>query len=144
MSGVFIDSTLFLKVLEGDSRAKETFLKLYEKEKLYRNAVVFSEVLFVWLKLSTGKKSYELRKFPELVRSSLLDFQKVRSFIDLAHSLPLTEEIEDLASEFIFHYGLLPNDALIAATCKHYGINKIATFDDDFKRLDFLEIVDIR
>jgi hypothetical protein len=34
-----------------------------------------------------------------------------------------------------------PNDALIAATCKHYGIRKIATFDEDFKRVDFLEIV---
>ncbi|MEM3505980.1 MAG: PIN domain-containing protein [Archaeoglobaceae archaeon] len=34
-------------------------------------------------------------------------------------------------------YGLLPNDALIAATCKHYGIRKIATFDRDFKRTDF-------
>ena len=38
-------------------------------------------------------------------------------------------------------YGLPPNDALIAATCKHYGINKIATFDPDFKRVDFLEII---
>jgi predicted DNA-binding antitoxin AbrB/MazE fold protein len=28
-----------------------------------------------------------------------------------------------------------PNDALIAATCKHYGKNKIATFDPDFERL---------
>jgi hypothetical protein len=39
-------------------------------------------------------------------------------------------------------YGLLPNDALIAAACKHYGIRKIATFDPDFKRLDFLEVID--
>ncbi len=38
-------------------------------------------------------------------------------------------------------YGLLPNDALIAAICKHYGINKIAIFDPDFKRVDFLEIL---
>jgi len=38
-------------------------------------------------------------------------------------------------------YGFLPNDAIIVATCKYYGIGKIATFDDDFKRVDFLEIV---
>ncbi|MGB7531849.1 MAG: PIN domain-containing protein [Halobacteriota archaeon] len=38
-------------------------------------------------------------------------------------------------------YGLLPNDALIAATCKQYGIAKIATFDADFERVDFLEVV---
>ena len=30
---------------------------------------------------------------------------------------------------------------LIAATCKHYGINKIATFDPDFKGVDFLEVI---
>ena len=40
-------------------------------------------------------------------------------------------------------YDLLPNDALIAATCRHYGIKKIATFDEDFERVDFLEIVQI-
>ncbi len=40
-------------------------------------------------------------------------------------------------------YGLLPNDALIVATCKYYGIKKIATFDEDFKRVDFLEVVEL-
>ncbi|WP_457590311.1 PIN domain-containing protein [Geoglobus sp.] len=45
--------------------------------------------------------------------------------------------------EVLEKYDLLPNDALIAATCKHYGIKKIATFDEDFKRVDFLEIVQI-
>ncbi|MGB7532449.1 MAG: PIN domain-containing protein [Halobacteriota archaeon] len=46
--------------------------------------------------------------------------------------------------EFILlmrEYNLLPNDALIAATCKHHGIRIIATFDPDFKRVDFLEII---
>ena len=38
-------------------------------------------------------------------------------------------------------YRLLPNDAVIAATCNHYGITNIITFDEDFKRVDFLEIV---
>ena len=40
-------------------------------------------------------------------------------------------------------FKLLPNDALIVATCKHYGIKKIATFDEDFRRVDFLELVDV-
>ena len=37
-------------------------------------------------------------------------------------------------------YKLLPNDALIAATCKHLNIKRIATFDSDFDRVDFLEV----
>jgi len=41
-------------------------------------------------------------------------------------------------------YKLLPNDALIAATCRHYGIKKIATFDEDFKRVGFLEVVEAK
>ena len=45
--------------------------------------------------------------------------------------------------EILENYNLLPNDALIAATCKHHGIKKIATFDEDFKRVDFLEVVKI-
>jgi len=46
--------------------------------------------------------------------------------------------------ELMRNYKLLPNDALIAATCKHYGIKKIATFDEDFKRVEFLEVVEVK
>ncbi len=38
-------------------------------------------------------------------------------------------------------YRLLPADAVIAANCKDNGITKIATFDSDFKRVDFLEVI---
>lgn len=39
-----------------------------------------------------------------------------------------------------FH--LLPNDALIAATCRFHKIKRIASFDEDFKKVDSLEIFD--
>ena len=38
-----------------------------------------------------------------------------------------------------FH--LLPADALIALTCKYYGINTILTFDGDFKRVLWLKVI---
>ncbi len=50
--------------------------------------------------------------------------------------------MEDVV-EIIQKYGLLPNDALIVATCKYYGIKKIATFDEDFKRVDFLDVIEL-
>ncbi|WP_457752675.1 PIN domain-containing protein [Thermococcus sp.] len=37
-------------------------------------------------------------------------------------------------------YHLLPNDALITATCEFYEIEHIATFDDDFNRVGFLKV----
>jgi len=50
--------------------------------------------------------------------------------------------IEDFQS-IMEKYKLLPNDALIAATCKHYDITKISTFDEDFRKVDFLNIVEV-
>ena len=38
-------------------------------------------------------------------------------------------------------YKLLPNDAQIALTCKHYGIDTILTFDEDFKHVPWLKVV---
>jgi len=143
MNGVFVDSSVFLKILEGDLKAKKAFVSLYQTEKLYRNGIVYSEVIYVWIKLTTGRKSFELKKTPDSVKKTCSEIGNIKAFLDLAQSLPLTAEIEDLAEGIMQEYGILPNDALIAATCKYYGIKKIATFDDDFKRVDFLEVVEI-
>ena len=36
---------------------------------------------------------------------------------------------------------LLPGDAIIALTCKHYGVDTILTFDEDFKRVPWLKVI---
>ena len=36
---------------------------------------------------------------------------------------------------------MLPSNAIIVLTCKHYGIETIITFDDDFKRVPWLRVV---
>ena len=43
--------------------------------------------------------------------------------------------------QIIQDFKLLPNDAQIALTCRHYGINIILTFDEDFKRVPWLKVV---
>jgi predicted nucleic acid-binding protein len=53
------------------------------------------------------------------------------------------KKILRLSKRISFEIKLLPNDALIAAACKHHGIRKIATFDPDFKRVDFLEVIEL-
>ena len=84
-------------------------------------------MVYVWFRLSTGKKSFELKKLPEFVRSRSREMEKVEDFLNLAENLSINHKIEKTASGIIKQYGLLPNDALIAATCKHYGIKRIAT-----------------
>jgi len=106
--------------------------------KLYKNSLVSSEVIYIYLKAVTNKKSYVLKKNPEEI--TRINLNKIEELLDLAETLPMNKEIEDLSFEIIKKYGLLPNDALIAATCKHYGIRNIATFDRNFERIDFLKV----
>jgi predicted nucleic acid-binding protein len=61
--------------------------------------------------------------------------------IDLIEVLDLTKQIFSVSYLIIEKYGLFPNDALIAATCKHHGIKNIATFDSDFDSVDFLDVI---
>ena len=49
-------------------------------------------------------------------------------------------DLED-GEEVIAKYRLLPTDAQIAITCKHYNITTIATLDEDFKRIPWLKVV---
>ena len=57
--------------------------------------------------------------------------------IEIVHDTKDLKLIENVAKTC----HLMPNDAVIAATCKFYGIKKLATFDNDFNRVDFLESV---
>ena len=74
-------------------------------------------------------------------------YEFAKDFLERLHKLfELVTLIDDTKNAILVRnvaekYGLLPNDAVIAATCKHHGINKIATFDSDFKRVDFLETI---
>ncbi|MCK4732812.1 MAG: PIN domain-containing protein, partial [Methanophagales archaeon] len=76
-------------------------------------------------------------------------YEFAKDFLERLHKLfELVTLIDDTKNANLIRnvaekYRLLPNDALIATTCKHYGINKIATFDQDFERVDFLEIVEL-
>lgn len=70
-----------------------------------------------------------------------IELDDIAELLGRYRTLDIGEAVKSEAKEFITKYSLLPNDALIAATCKHHGIKKIATFDPDFKRVDFLEVI---
>ncbi len=74
-------------------------------------------------------------------RKAKVTIEKEKGIITLEDIKELNEEIVESSKELVKKYRLLPNDALIAASCEHYGRNKIATFDSDFKRVDFLEVI---
>jgi hypothetical protein len=104
--------------------------------------LVFSEVVFITVKLLTGKKAYELRRTPETVKEAAKTMTHHLQFLqEYFIELEVNSEVKELAVKVMEKYGLLPNDSRIAATCRYYGVNTILTFDEDFKRIPWLKVV---
>ncbi|MEM4291415.1 MAG: type II toxin-antitoxin system VapC family toxin [Archaeoglobaceae archaeon] len=152
MNEVFIDSSIIVAHCMVGNKSFERLLELY---KLCTSPNVIEEAFYKCLYLKTesieGKgEKYLLRD--DYIRKKkhyeeIVDYFNVliRELVE-AESLkvlPITDKIVLHSIEVSWEYSLLPNDALIAATCKHYGIRKIATFDEDFKRVDFLEVLEL-
>jgi len=140
MNGAFIDSNVFLKILEGDEEIYRQFLALSQKKQIYRNPIVGSEVVHVFIRLYTGKRPHEIKTNPDIITGIKTELQKVEKLIDLAQTIPITYSEEETARKIMKDYGLLPNDALIAATCLQHSITEIATFDNDFTSCPFLTV----
>ncbi len=127
---IFFDTNFLVNLIVETEFTEKTkrIVEEYIDEEFLTSITVVEETLFV-LKRLIGKSN------PEIV-------EKVKTLIEgleitVIDQLPFSEFLEVFGS-----YDLLPNDALIAATCKHYGIKRIATFDEDFNRVDFLEVLD--
>ncbi len=117
------------------------------KKRSISNRSVYEKTFYVGIRIIAEdrldiRNSYSLRKYVKKNGYGFAD-----DFLNNMHEVfDVLEVVNDVGNlKFIESKELpaLPNDALIAATCKHYGIKKIATFDEDFKRVEFLEVVEV-
>ncbi len=146
---IFLDSSVFIAFFVNGI---DVFGNL-GNFRLVTSTNVIEEVAYILVKESAKEKTniekhydllHFLRSSPDLVskisQEVTSDVSVILEAFDIVVFPPASfaEMFEVMTS-----YGLLPNDALIAATCKHYGIKKIATLDEDFKRVDFLEVVEV-
>ena len=125
----FVGTNVIIEHLEGNINLldiREIF------DVLYSNSIVFSEALMVYLRALTGERPYTLKHNPNIIRNlreELLDFSRL---FELFLDLEINRAVETLAIEYMIKYGLLPNDALILATCKFYDVEYLISFDSDF------------
>lgn len=86
MSSAFIDSNVIIRYYAGDLAAKRVLESVLSGETIgyinsVINSVVFSEVLFVLIKLLTDMRAYELKKKPERIRETLRGLDKQITFL---------------------------------------------------------------
>ena len=111
MRSYLIDSSVILEALKGNPRAREVLNGLGNSSK-FINSIIFSEVLFIFLKNITGKSYRSLRGNKREFLAQEEKLSKLYRFLrENFVEVPLTEEISDLAFELMTKHALLPNDS---------------------------------
>lgn len=127
---VIIDSSLLIEYIKG-SKSKLLLELMNDAEyECFVNETVVSEFLFYWLGVNGGKSPLSMQRSRgiQTLMKNNQSFQLLESF----SFYPTDEQIYFLVPHFMAKYNLLPNDAIILATCKMHGITKLASHDTDF------------
>ena len=147
---IYVDTNALIYVLHGVKPEGEIALEYIEAyDEVFTSIRAIEETAFVLIRLTMERvyavkgsaslkkalKKYDLSPVKE-------ELEALRNFIKEGgiRMLPDVATLEEM-EEVILNYKLLPGDAIIALTCKHYGIRRILTFDEDFKRVPWLEVL---
>ena len=145
---IFVDTNILYHILHKTPRTEEALTILEENPGNYAvDIVVHNEIIYASTRQYLERRhrvkgAYSARKwikkhgYPEEVINVVRELFK-RLNIRLISSIYTEQELYKALIEF----KLLPSDAIIALTCKHYGIDTILTFDEDFKRVPWLKVV---
>ncbi len=135
---IFIDSSIFIENFKGNTTAKEILEVAIDKFEICINSIVFSEVIFKLMVLKSDKSILTI-KSKNLVSSLIKELEKYSELLLLFKVLEENKEILNISLKLMEKYDLLTNDALILATCKYHGIDKIASLDSDFEKATISE-----
>lgn len=149
MKLVYLDTSFILSILLETEKSDlaEQILEAHRDSHLMISGIAINESLYVaayeyYKQRGIAKGRYSLRRliseqgYPREVIDAIDSFLKdlnveiVSDYFDYDEYLQVIQEFK-----------LLPNDAQIALTCKHHGIDIILTFDEDFKRVPWLRVI---
>ena len=129
---VMIDSSLLVEFSKGD---KKNLLLLFlisnaENEWCINEAII-SEYFYYYLALKGGTSPMSLKSSKRIhdIIAHSEDYSLVTNF----SLLPTNNSIFSLVPLYMQQHNLLPNDAIILATCKIHNITQLASHDKDFE-----------
>ena len=135
---VFVDSSVLIEFVKGNEQAGEILSCLLElNAEAYINDIVFSEFVFHYISLKSGLSPLTMKGKKKV--GKYINEKDPREFIDQFRILDVNESIVNMAYDFMRKYSMLPNDAIILATCKFHEIDLLASLDRDFEEVCKLE-----
>ena len=127
---IFVDTSVLIEYIKG---TKTELLEelIINKYSLYISTIVYSEFMFHFISVTTGKSPFTIKKKKDI--KNILERYEPIKFLEFFEILPETKQIIELSYLFMKKYNLLPNDSLILAACKVYNLDALASYDLDFK-----------
>ena len=148
MTIIFIDTNILYHILHRTPRTEEVLDLLEENpgdyviDMIVHNEILYASTMHYLEHKHDIRGAYSARKwikkhgYPVEVVNAIRELVK-RLNIKILSNIYTESELYDA----LVHFRLLPSDAIIALTCRHYGINTILTFDEDFKRVPWLNVI---
>jgi predicted nucleic acid-binding protein len=136
---IFLDTSFIIPlIIETDATGKARDFYSSLPDSCAASMSVYEEAFFVGLRLiaQDGFGISSTGQLREHIRNEGYGFadEFIRNLNEVFSGLTIVPDSANLNSigEIARTYSLLPNDALIVATCREHAIKKIATFDKDF------------
>ena len=130
-NNVMIDSSVLIEYIKGRKRKLLVELIGDTNVNCFVNETVVSEYLYHFLAIYGGKSPMAVQKsrFINAIIASSFDYTFIDRFSFLSTDVSIIASVPELMSK----YNLLPNDAIILATCKIHAITQLASHDTDFE-----------
>ena len=127
---IMIDSSVLIEFIKGNKTILFKKIITDLENECFINEIIVSEFLFYFLAINSNKSPRSLQSANEInkVFSNSYEYMLLENFSYLSNDSRLYSLIPDLMKK----YNLLPNDAIILATCKLHGITLLASHDKDF------------
>ncbi|GBF09930.1 predicted nucleic acid-binding protein [Aeropyrum pernix] len=147
---IYIDSNAIIYLLHDIKPKSDLVIKyMAEHDEIFTSLRTIEEVSYILVRVKASQQ-YGARGVHDVRRVIdkhglnfvLNDLIALRKLVNENNILVLNDTATiDEIHETMTSYKLLPGDAIIALTCKHYGISTILTFDSDFKRVPWLKVI---
>ena len=128
---VFVDSSVLIEFANERHPAELLDALLDSSHELYINNIVVSEFVYKLLGIIAGKSPMSVCESEQIQET--LEMYDAVAFLSSFSYLTISKAAMLKSIDYMKNYNLLPNDAMILASCKLENIAILASYDSDFR-----------
>ncbi len=147
---IYVDANAIVYLLHDVKPKSDQVIDILSRsDQAYTSLRTIEETSYILIRIYLGKHYgvKGIHRVREIINQQGLGFiiDELKAMRDLLseYNIIVLQDRAEVSEihETMIKYNLLPGDAIIALTCRHYDIDTILTFDEDFKRIPWLKVI---